>query len=73
MDPLAITVEIFVVAISTAIFGGMVALIALDALADKQALESTSSKQSPISATVQQIQAGTAQPASNTASIPKAA
>ena len=73
MDPLSVIVEIFVVTVTGAIFGGVAMLIALDALADKQVLKNASSKQSPLNPIVQQIQPGIAQQASNAAPMPKVA
>ena len=75
MDPLAITVEIFVLTITGAIFGGMAMLIALDILADRQASKGTVISGRLLSATVHQIQPRIAQKTATkeAAVIPKAA
>ena len=73
MDPLAITAEIFVLTITGAIFGGMAMLIALDILADRTALKNSAIKVAVVNTTVQQIRSHVAQPASNSAEMPKAA
>lgn len=76
MDPLAVTIEIFVLTITAAIFGGTALLIALDAKTDRRVLKNLNVVKSPlVGATVHQIQPRAVQQAkpSRTNNIPKAA
>ncbi|MES2490957.1 MAG: hypothetical protein V4607_14305 [Pseudomonadota bacterium] len=73
MDPLSITIEIFVATVTGAIFGGMTILAILDGVTDHKALKFPVTRQPLVEATVQKIQPLAAQQASNTETIPKAA
>ncbi|PTU31875.1 hypothetical protein [Stenotrophobium rhamnosiphilum] len=74
MDPLSITIEIFVATVTGAIFGGMTVLVILDGITDHKALKFDVVRRPVVNATVQKIQPQTAaQQASNIETIPKAA
>jgi len=73
MDPLSLTIEVFVAAVTGAIFGGMTVLVILDGITDHKALKFNVTRQPLVGAAVQKMQPIAAQEASNTATIPKAA
>jgi hypothetical protein len=76
MDPLAITIEIFVVTVTGAIFGGMAMLIALDIITDRRVLKNNVVKRALFGASVQQVAPHIAQQTATNetaANIPKAA
>lgn len=76
MDPLAITIEIFVVTVTGAIFGGMAMLIALDIITDRRVLKNSVIKRSLVGTSVQQVDLHIAQQTATNETVavmPKAA
>jgi hypothetical protein len=76
MDPLAAVIEIFVISLAVAVFGGTALLAALEVKMESQALKNGRVFARPLVGTaVQQVQSHTVQPAnsSNPGNISKAA